>query len=273
MHLSAARFRRACPGGSDNLRATRGSYGTPSWRICGSPSGLSRREQRLRWHGRSLQVVLPPAQARRRPKFLPNRGSQPVVIPLGQAQRKSERIERKSEQVVHNNVGGRTAPGVARRRPSGGTVFVDIRCNIGGFLVYRLMVGTFDKANRKALRHGVQELLHALPAEAKDGHLPFHLIETIRMLIVLKMRHEEDPVQLLVTKGDPFRPFDVSFVRRSERVLTRVAGRHPPVRVVVLAAGSAFVEHPILLVGRHLGHRKHATVCREFVLPGPQTVL
>ncbi len=42
------RFRRACPGGSDNWRATPGRYGTPSRSIHGSPPGLSRREHDLR---------------------------------------------------------------------------------------------------------------------------------------------------------------------------------------------------------------------------------
>ncbi len=46
-HLYLARFRRACPGGSDNWRATLGRYGTPFRSICGSPSGMSRREHDL----------------------------------------------------------------------------------------------------------------------------------------------------------------------------------------------------------------------------------
>ncbi len=91
-HLFVDRFRRACPGGSDNWRATLGCYRTPSRSICGSPSGLSRREHDLQATRVPTQSLLPPGQARRRAKFLASHGSQPVVIPLGQAQRKSDGV-------------------------------------------------------------------------------------------------------------------------------------------------------------------------------------
>ncbi len=86
------RFRRACPGGSDNWRATPGRYGTPSRSIHGSPSGLSRREHDLRARCVPAQSWLPPGQARRRARYLASLGSQPVVIPPGQARRKSHRL-------------------------------------------------------------------------------------------------------------------------------------------------------------------------------------
>ncbi len=64
------RFRRACPGGSDNCRATPGRYGTPSRSIHGSPSGLSRREHDWRARCVPTQSLLPPGQARRRARYL-----------------------------------------------------------------------------------------------------------------------------------------------------------------------------------------------------------
>ncbi len=125
-HFYLARFRRACPGGSDNWRATPGRYRTPSPRICGSPSGLSRRERQLAGYARTLPNTFPedlrlsvgpvPAGSRlcklracqlnrcsRRDRpdgerdILLSLGSQPVVIPPGQARRKSHGLVRNNE--------------------------------------------------------------------------------------------------------------------------------------------------------------------------------
>ncbi len=100
-----AALRRACPGGSDNWRATPGRYRTPSRCICGSPSGLSRREHDLQATCVPTQSLLPPGQARRRARYLASLGSQPVVIPPGQARRKSHGL-------VWNNKAVRPAVGL-----------------------------------------------------------------------------------------------------------------------------------------------------------------
>jgi len=48
--------------------------------------------------------------------------------------------------------------------------------------------------------------------------------------------------------------------------------RHPPVGVIVLAAGRPLVQHPVVVTGRFLGQRESASLRREGVAPGPKAV-
>ena len=86
-----------------------------------------------------------------------------------------------------------------------------------GFLYFSVICG-FQEANAEALGYVIEILFDALATKSKDRHLLVHLVEVVRMIVILVVQQIEHSGKPFVTKRDPFGRGNIALVSGCQRL-------------------------------------------------------